>query len=247
MKEMLCILLVFTGVNYCSAQVAKNESDENALKRAIDDYERGAYTKSLHELENITHVHDRDLQVYVHTFMALNYVAIGDKYTAIEQFKKALSIDPDLELDPVIVTPEIAYVLEEAKSEKAYESAGCSCFIPGIGQFMKGEENKGRAIIAASGLTLTGAMITWVVADSKHNHYLSLGPEDVEDMDQAYNDYNRWRKASIITATAFVGIYIYSILDAILSRKSPNNSGAKKGFNILSNGESISIDYTTGL
>lgn len=247
MKEMFCILLVFTGVNYCSAQAAKNESEENILKGAIDDYERGAYTKSLQKLENIIHVHDRDLQVYVHTFMALNYVAIGDKFTAIEQFKKALSIDPGLKLDPVIVAPEIAYVLDEAKSEKAYESAGCSCFIPGIGQFMKGEENKGRAIIAVSGLTLTGAIITSAVADSKHYHYLSLGAEDVEDMDQAYNDYNRWRKASIITATAFVGIYIYNILDAILSRKSPNTLGAKKGFNIRSNGESTSIDYTIGL
>ena len=221
----------------------------NDLEAAIEYYETNAYAKSIKVLDSILNECERYLKIEVNKYLAFNYVAIGDEAAAIKHFKKALSLNPELELDETAVSSEIIRVFEAARKELAHESGGCSCFIPGIGQFMKGEDNKGRAIIAASGLTLTAALITWAVSDSKHNHYLSLGPEDIAEMESAYNDYNRWRKVSLVAATAFVGIYIYGIFDAILSKKQTNNSGVENhtGFNIDSDGESFSISYKIGL
>jgi tetratricopeptide (TPR) repeat protein len=237
-------LFILFAMNYCSAVLTKNETYEDTLRTALANYEKGAYIKSMRELESMTHIDNPDLLVYVYTYIALNQLAIGDKASAIESFKNAISINPALELDPIIATPEVMAVLEDAKSEKAYESAGCSCFIPGIGQFMKGEDNKARALIAASGITLTATIITWTVADSKHNHYLSLGPEDIDEMDAAYNDYNHWNKLRIIAATTFVGIYVYNILDAIFSRNPEHSSDrGKLGFNINPGKKSISVSY----
>lgn len=215
---------------------------------AIDYYETRAYTKSIKALDSILHECETIYKLEVNKYLAFNYIAIGDEATAIAHFKRVLSLKPAFELTEEITSPDIHRVFEDAKKELAHESGGCSCFIPGFGQFMKGEDNKGRAIIAASGLTLTAAIVTYAIADSKHNHYLSLGPEDIDDMDRAYDDYNRWRKSSIITATAFVGIYVYSIFDAILSRK-PNNANhnKKSGLNIDADGQSVEISYRIGL
>jgi tetratricopeptide (TPR) repeat protein len=247
--KMLNLLLMLSSLYFCSSQINQDEPCDSVLSMGIDDYESGAYTKSIKALNSILNYCDKNSKIEVNKYLAFNYISIGDEVMAVQHFKKALSLDPDLQLDDITASSEINRVFEAAKRELAHESGGCSCFIPGIGQFMKGEDNKGRAIIAASGLTLTTAVITWAVADSKHNHYLSLGPEDIDDIDDAYNDYNRWRKTSIIAATTFVGIYVYSIFDAILSRKPPNNSHKKEnaGLKIDSNGESISVSYRIGL
>ena len=244
LKRTLSLLLLICTAPFCFSEANRTEPCNDALNLAIDYYETRAYTKSIKALDSILNACEEIPELEVNKFLAFNYVAIGDEATAIAHFKKVLSLYPEFELTEVVTSPDIQRVFEDAKRELAHESGGCSCFIPGIGQFMKGEANKGRAIIAASGVTLTVAVISWAVADSKHNRYLSLGPEDIDEIESAYDDYNRWRKVSIITATTFVGIYVYSIFDAILSRK-PNNSGhdKKSGFNIDSDGESVEISY----
>jgi hypothetical protein len=234
--------------SFCFSEANRREPCNDALNMAIDYYESRAYTKSIKALDSILHECDEISKFEVNKYLAFNYVAIGDEPLAIVHFKRALSLHPQYEIAEDITSPDIHRVFEDARKELAHESGGCSCFIPGIGQFMKGEDNKGRAIIAASGVTLTTAIITWAVADSKHNHYLSLGPEDIDDMDRAYEDYNRWHKASIVTATTFVAIYMYSIFDAILTRKPNNHVNDKNpGFNIDSDGESVEISYRIGL
>jgi len=249
LRRTICLLLMIFAGSINAARTVGDERCEIILENAINNYRIGSYTRSLNELESITHTDDRDLLVQTYTYIALNYVAIGDISSAIEHFKLAISIDPDLEVDPAIATPEIMKVLEEAKSEKAHESAGCSCFIPGIGQFMKGENSKARAIIAASGASLSATIIAWAISDSKRNYYLSLGPSDIDKMDDAYNAYDRWRKVSFISAAAFVGVYVYNIFDAIISRKPAKGSGTKEkaGLKIEADGNTISVNYEIGL
>ncbi len=245
MKRTLIILLTFYALHFSYSQINQEQTCDTVLTTGIDYYKNGAYTKSIKALDSILIDCNEDLRAEINKYLAFNYIAIGDEAAAVVHFKKALSLDPNLELDENISSSEEIRVFEAAKKELAHESGGCSCFIPGIGQFMKGEDEKGRAIIATSSLTLASAIITWAVADSKHNHYLSLGPDEIDDIESAYEDYNRWRKTSIIATATFVGIYIYSILDATLSRKPSNNSRKKKTskINIDSNGETISVSY----
>ena len=174
-------------------------------------------------------------------------MAIGDKPAAKGYFKRALNIEPKLQLDAYEVTPEKIAVYEEAKKERRYESACCSCFIPGFGQMMKGEESKGRVLIAASAITLAGTLISWAITNSKHDYYLSLGPDDIEQMVQAYHDYNWWYRITIVSGITFLGIYIYSFVDARLARTPTKGRRAEQqtGLYLKLQRESVSIGYST--
>jgi tetratricopeptide (TPR) repeat protein len=190
------------------------------LAVAKENYENGAYARAITQLETILPYLDGETMIDAHVLLAFNYVAIGDEASAIEHFKGALAKDPEFNLDEFETTPEIMATFKEAAQEQAYEYAGCSCFIPGIGQILKGDYTKGRAIIAASAITLAGTMISWSIADGKHSNYLSMGPDDLDKIEEAYDDYNRWRNITIVSAAAFLTVYVYSIADAMISRTS---------------------------
>ncbi len=201
-------------------QSTENSAHEQILAIAKEHYDNGAYAQAITQLETILPYLEGETIIDAHVLLAFNYVAVGDQASAIEHFKNALTLDPELDLDQYETTPEIMAVYKEAAQEQAYEYAGCSCFIPGIGQILKGDYAKGRAIIAASAVTLAGTMVSWSVADGKRSTYLSLGPDDLDEIEEAYNDYNRWRKITIVSAAAFLSVYVYSIIDAMISRTS---------------------------
>ena len=248
MRKISIVLVTLCAVHFSYSQINQEQTCDTVLNTGIDYYKSGAYAKSIKTLDSILSDCDENMRVEINKYLAFNYIAIGDEPTAIVHFKKALGLDPNLELDESTSPAKAISVFKAAKKELAHESGGCSCFIPGIGQFMKGDDTKARVIIAASSLSLATAIVTWAGADSKHNHYLSLGPDEIDEIERAYDDYNRWRKASIIAATTFVGIYVYSILDATLSQKTPDNSHRKTSrLNVDSNGKTISISYLIDL
>jgi tetratricopeptide (TPR) repeat protein len=250
MKRILCTLLTISTFQFCFSQMAAEDgSILGSLETAIKYYQNEKYYKSINELRKILSDAKNDSIVTAHTYLAFNYTAIGDKADAIKHFKKALSLNPKLDLNLYVTTPRIRGTFDEARKERARESACCSCFFPGIGQIMKGDDGKGKAIIAASAFTLVGTALSWLVMENKHNYYLSLGPDDVGYMDQAYNDYDRWHKITIFGAATFLGVYVYSFVDAILVGKSAQRQDADNSIGLYLNadGESFCIGYTTGL
>ena len=150
------------------------------------------------------------------------------------------------ELDSETVKPEILKVFELAKEERAHEAAMCSCFIPGWGQMLKGDDAKGRVIMIASGITLFATTMSWIITQTKYNDYASLGPDDVNRMDELYETYNRWYRTSLFTSTIFLSIYVYSICDAMFTKTKPQSPTAKskEGFSCILDNERISINYT---
>lgn len=215
-RYLLIIFALLTRVHY--GQTHAQSSYEEVITSARANYENGSYAQAVTQLETILPYLEGRAALDAQILLAFNYVAIGDEMSAIEHFKVALTQDPELTLDEYETTPEIIAVFNEAAQEQAYEYAGCSCFIPGIGQILKGDYKKGRAIIATSAITLVGTMISWSVADGKRSNYLSIGPENLDKIEEAYDDYNRWRKITLISASAFLGVYVYSIVDAMISR-----------------------------
>lgn len=249
MKRILCILLTISTFQFCISQMTEDESVLGSLETAIEYYQNEKYYKSINELKKILSDAKDDSIASVHTYLAFNYTAIGDKADAVKHFKRALSINPKLDLNMYVTTPRIRGTFDEARKERARESACCSCFFPGIGQIMKGDDGKGKAIIAASAFTLVGTALAWLVMENKHSYYLSLGPDDIGSMDQAYNDYDRWHKITTIGAVTFLGVYVYSFVDARLVGKSAQRQDAdnSSGLYLNSDGESFCVGYTTGL
>ncbi|UCG29285.1 MAG: hypothetical protein JSV53_07100 [candidate division WOR-3 bacterium] len=247
-KNLWLIFFIFlTNTGY--GQIPQTATHEQILETAREHYENGAYAKAITQLETILPYLEDESAIEAHVLLAFNYVSIGDEASAIEHFKAALTKDPELQLDRYEITPKIAAVYEEATKEKAYESAGCSCFIPGIGQILKGDYAKGRAIIAASGVTLGGTLLAWSIADGKYSHYLSLGPDDYAQIEEAYDEYNRWRKITFLSAAAFTGVYIYSIIDAMIARQpsTPRDKERQSGIILKFDGEHTVIGYAIKL
>ena len=226
-------------------QPSEHDEQEQVLASAREHYDNGAYARAITQLETILPYLEGESLIDAHILLAFNYVAIGDEASAIAHFKGALTQDPELNLDEYETTPEIAAVFKKAAQEQAYEFAGCSCFIPGIGQILKGDYTKGRAIIAASAVTLAGSLVSLSVADGKRTTYLSLGPDDLDRIEEAYDDYNRWRKITILSATAFLGVYVYSIVDAMISRTSPKKKeiDQRSGIKFKFDNETAGISY----
>lgn len=227
------------------AQLPDSDGYERILETAREDCRNEAYASAIGQLETILPYLEGNALVEAHVLLAFNYVGIGDTTNAIEHFKDALTTEPKLQLERYGPSPEIITVYEHAKQERAHELAGCSCFIPGIGQILKGDDNNGRAIIAASAITLAGTLLSWSIADGKRTNYLSLGPEDLDRIDDAYDEYNRWRKITILSATVFVGIYVYSIVDAMAVKtgsKLPNAEN-EAGMILKFGGEQVNIGY----
>ncbi len=244
-----CILSLLLAVSTCLVWAEENYSAADTVAVARDLYDNGAYSRSIVALKSALVNSTEETLVQAYVLLAFNHVAIGDRTQAIEFFKSALIKNPDLQLDAYEPTDEITAVFEEAVKEKAYESAGCSCFIPGIGQILKGDENKGRAIIAASVVTLAGTLISWSIADSRHSEYLSLGPDEIDLMDETYDDYNRWRKITFLSGAAFMTVYVYSIVDAMLSRKhlEPSAADRKTGMIFEYDGNNTKLGYAVRL
>jgi tetratricopeptide (TPR) repeat protein len=240
------ILFVVEIACFSFSYAGHSECQENRVEIAKELYEQGMYLKSMKVLKDLLLTKKDGITVEAHIYLAFNYIAIGDKSKAVEQFKRALDIEPMLLLDAYKITPEIKTTFEEAKKERRFEFACCSCFIPGFGQMMKGEVTKGRVFIAASAITLAGTLISWAITASKRNHYLSLGFNETGEIARAYEDYDRWHKITIVSGATFLCIYIYGAIDAALAKASADDrrTANQGGIYLKPQRESISIGYS---
>jgi tetratricopeptide (TPR) repeat protein len=242
----LTTLILFIEMSWADTNAPHAITNSDSLMQIIEmakqDYANGSYTRAISTLGNVLEQLSGDARVEAHKYLAFSYVALGARDKAHEHFKKALRINPKLELSIYETTPEVLEAFANAKTERAHESAGCSCFIPGIGQLMKGEETKGKLIIATSALTFTAATVSWVVTDNKSNYYHSLGPDDNTHMDAAYEDYNKWYKTSLAASALFLSVYVYSIIDALSPGKIINT---EHGFLLTVDEECITMGYIT--
>lgn len=210
-------ILLFTLVALCIsfAEMIDNIPD-NLLNRAISEFNKGNYRNVLFTLEDSLIQIPGEQKYIAHLYIGLSYAYLEDNEGAKDNFKKVLKINPSFKLVSDVVTPKVIDLFAIAKKEIANESAFCSCFIPGIGQMLKGEEKKGKFIMLSASVSLAGSIYSWLITTNRHTDYLSLGPDDTDKMDEYYNKYNSWYKISLTSSFIFATIYIYSFLDALL-------------------------------
>ncbi len=97
----------------------QKEEGQQFLKKGMDSYFKGKYDEAVAEINTALEkgFKEKEDKLKAHRFLAYTYVAKEDKEEAKKQFKKALEIDPKIELDPVYVSPKIIEVFKEAKGE----------------------------------------------------------------------------------------------------------------------------------
>lgn len=250
MGKKYIVLFILIMLNVSIAQQVPENSLDRMLVRAKTFYNNGEYEHAISELvkalQYLKQLEKGD-QVEAYKYLGFSYVAFGDKTKAKEQFKKALVLEPNLTLDPAIVSPKIIKIFEEAKAElptvpittpvveptkppvakQEVSTSGAmmrSCCIPGWGQMYKGQDSKGKRMMIAAGVTFGASIISWVLQEAAHTKYLDIGPGNIHEMDDAYKRYKFWYSTAVFTSLTFLGVYLYNIYDVIFTKPATGSS-----------------------
>jgi len=161
-------------------------------------------------------------------YLAFTLVAEGRNQEAKQHFIQALNLTPDLILDPILVSPKIIAVFEEAKSEfkerqkkQIVPTSAVSSSVswrvlvyPGWEQYYQGRVTKGVTLAALETALISATVVLDFKRASARDAYLNaIEPADIESK---YTTYNSLRKAEIYIAAVAIFIWIYSELDAFL-------------------------------
>jgi tetratricopeptide (TPR) repeat protein len=241
---LLLAPLMLLGVGF--AQKADEDSIMVLLKYAKDYYIEGEYPAVIIILGGILNDLEGSSISEAHTYLAVSYVAVGDRTAAKEHFKKALRFGHKLILDPAVVSREAINIFDKTKREVAGEAAMCSCFLPGSGQMMKGDNRKGQIIMAASAVTAITSILSWTITQEKGQTYWNLGADETGKLEQTYNEYNKWYGRSLLVTTSFLCVYLYGIIDAFVydaGHSSTFTRSMKSGLILEPSSKGISISY----
>ncbi len=272
-KFTIVLCAVFVGFSF--SQQVSGDSLLKMLEKAKLYYNNGEYENAIKQLEDALQYLkqlNQTEQVEAYKYLAFSYVAFGDKERAKEQFKKALLLDPKLELDPATVSPKIIKVFEEAKAEMAavtpkpptvqppakptkpvvqpaqVSTTGAlirSCCLPGWGQMYKGESSKGKKLMIATAILLPTAVISSSIQEVKHQKYLDIEPGNEIEMDQAYKEYRLWYNIAAISWGSYFVLYVYNIYDVLTAKPVTKSSMNRfdKGFYCSLNKDYLQIGY----
>jgi tetratricopeptide (TPR) repeat protein len=250
-----------------SAQSVTADSLESMLNRAKTFYYNGEYEYAIRELENamvyLEQLKQTD-QVEAYKYLAFSYVAFGNQTKAKEQFKKALQLNPDLELDPATVSPKIIKVFEEAKAEMAtappeeppepiyvekgepsnFDAVIRSCCVGGWGQMYRGETSKGRKMMIAWGVTGGAALVSLIIMENRRDEYENLQAQG-DPYEDAYNKYRLWYNVAVVNTVIFLGVHAYNLYDVIFRKPRTSTSmlDFDRGFTCEASKDYIKLGY----
>ena len=180
--------------------------------------------------------------VEIYKFRAFAFFNIGNEKESASSFLSALSINPILELDEISVSPKIISffnslkvknenpVINETNSiETRYllvedprpNSALRSIFLPGWGQYYKGEENKAYIVFSAFAVNSAALVISLIKEKSSHDDYLNS--RESNEIKSKYNTYNTWYKTRQILTYSEIIIWTYAFADALWSPVKKDN------------------------
>lgn len=218
---LLSLIVGFALVPAASAQ------DAAAVERVRQLYQNLEYEEAEREarraIENAD-VYDVDQLAALHSLMALIHYIEQREDEARAEFLTALSLDPELDLDPVLVPPRALTFFEELRNEARAgfardegrsaryivmvdprpAAALRSAVLPGWGQIHKGQTTKGWLMGAAFAGSTLGAAVLHLRNEAEDDPL--TGPSDGSGAGTAGN----------VLLAASAGIWLYSYLDALL-------------------------------
>jgi hypothetical protein len=150
--------------------------------------------------------------VEIHQILALIYYGQNSIVKARQAFRSALSLEPDLELDPVMVSPKILEFFATVKTDylaegrraaasaiqyvKVYDprpgAALRSMVLPGWGQYHKSQREKGFVLMTLWTLSASATIATAVMRSNAEDDYLSA--TSLPEINSSYRTFNRIHK-----------------------------------------------------
>ena len=173
--------------------------------------------------------------IEAHTTIALLKYAQNRQDESRQHFESALSLNGDLELDSLLVSPKIMAFFDDVRTESTLRQANAesmvvvrymlqedprpgaalrSMILPGLGQLYKTERRKGWMIVGAWTGALTATTAAHIARQNARRSY--LGARDPSEIADRYDTYNRLHKIRNGLALVATGIWIYGYLDALI-------------------------------
>ena len=243
MRTQILIFLILLIAVFYFPQVALAQNDDTALLKEIQKaYNELNYTeaeiKAKSALENYQDLTSSQL-AEVHKTLALIYYSQNRSTESRRQFEVALSLNQELKLDPLFVSPKILEFYDQLKAEwqlsKQQNSdvqnpiryvlindprpaaALRSMILPGWGQVYKGEKRKGFILAGLWGFGIAGSVITHFARQDAEDKYLSeTNPGQINSRFNSFNKMHKLRNSLLLFSA---GVWLYSYVDAILKNK----------------------------
>ncbi len=239
MRRALILLCLFAAT-----AVASPKDD---LDRARSDFRKHDYESAMKELNVLLYPREQlalpgDL-IEAREMLGACYLEVGRTEDAKAEFDKALQIDPATTLDPSFFTTGAQHLFDQAKSDLEAKRAKeaelkklqeererlqkirenlvlvehhryAYNFFPPLGQFQNGDTTKGYLFAAGEGITLGGSVGIWLYLVRKYGvncpHCVAL-----DDAGTVLH----LQEAEIGLGVAFIGLYVYGVIDAVRNYK----------------------------
>lgn len=177
----------------------------------------------------------------LHTLLGLTYFYREREEEAHRQFAAALTLNPDLELDPLLVPPRAMAFFEQAKQTFLAErpedvtaaelryvllhdprpaAAMRSFLAPGWGQMYKAERAKGAILLGLWGLTAGGSLLAHMTRANAVREYEDAGhvfPAEPEEIAALGDKMDRWHKIRNNLLLGAAVVWAYSAVDAVVT------------------------------
>ena len=168
-------------------------------------------------------------KVLIEKWIAFSLIAQGKTSSARERFNSLLLIDPDFDLDPVLTSPKILSVFNDAKVKYlswkksqpdtlrtdavggAYAVSYRAVAFPGWEQLHQGRTTSGAIFLGAGIATLGGGIVFEIFRANAREEYLKATISS--EIKSKYDSYNFYRSAEIYSFISFGIIYVASELD----------------------------------
>lgn len=172
--------------------------------------------------------------VKIHKYLGLIYFSQKRLDESEKQFKSALSINSDLTLSPLLVSPKIIDFFNTIKNkqktkkkenvsvkyillkDKRPGASWRSFMLPGWGQRYKGEKKKGTIIISCWATSMAGLLTTHLLQQKAQKNYLNS--KGLNKIESNYNTYNKYYKTRNSIALLSLGLWLYAYIDAAVKK-----------------------------
>jgi hypothetical protein len=171
-------------------------------------------------------------KVQIDKWIAFSLIAQGKSSSAKERFISLLTIDGTFELDPVLTSPKILTVFNDARMKFISQKKNVSIdtvrselrlqpdgpvltfrtiIFPGWEQVHQGRETIGYGLLSGGVVALASGIAFEVLRGNARENYLKA--KTSADISSKYDTYNFYRKAEVYSFAAFAAVYLASEID----------------------------------
>lgn len=263
MDKRVVVLLSLCGLLFLGRPALAQSDPADLLGAMRDAYERLDYSTATRRAREALASYDAftaDQLVELHTTLALILYSRSEPLEARDQFEAALSLNPSLTLDPLLVSPKTLEFFDEIRSAMSESrvigrepsiryvpvrdprpaATMRSLVLPGWGQLHKGETARGWVLLGLWGTTAVGTVTSHLLRSGAHADYLDA--VDPVEIAERYDTFDAWHQRRTAFALGAAAVWAFAALDA-LAFGGPESTGVTLGLSAASPGVSVRVRW----